>query len=124
MRQPRGRFCAGLGGAHVHLGRVGAGMMCDQPLAVTHMPLPHTSACTQHTTYTHAHAHAPALCMPGSCTCRYVMEDRFSAIRAAIGTAGPGDAVVILGRGHRDYMEYGSEDVSAGRQAGRQAGGQ
>jgi len=43
---------------------------------------------------------------------RYVMEDRFSAIRAAIGTAGPGDVVVILGRGHRDYMEYGTEDVS------------
>eukprot|EP00983_Pelagomonas_calceolata_P131090 1161742-Pelagomonas_calceolata.AAC.3 len=38
------------------------------------------------------------------------MEDRFSAIRAAIGTAGPGDVVVILGRGHKDYMEYGAED--------------
>jgi len=43
-------------------------------------------------------------------TKRYVMEDRFSAIRAAIGTAGPGDVVVILGRGHKDYMEYGAED--------------
>jgi hypothetical protein len=40
------------------------------------------------------------------------MEDRFSAIRAAIGTAGPGDVVVILGRGHKEYMEYGEEDVS------------
>lgn len=40
------------------------------------------------------------------------MEDRFSAIRAAIGTAGPNDVVVILGRGHKDFMEYGAEDVS------------
>ncbi|GAX74661.1 hypothetical protein CEUSTIGMA_g2109.t1 [Chlamydomonas eustigma] len=37
---------------------------------------------------------------------RYIMEDRFSAIRAAIGTAAPGDVVVIAGRGHVDFMEY------------------
>uniref|UniRef100_A0A7S0WRN5 Mur ligase central domain-containing protein n=1 Tax=Chlamydomonas leiostraca TaxID=1034604 RepID=A0A7S0WRN5_9CHLO len=42
-------------------------------------------------------------------TKRYVMEDRFSAIRAAIGTAGPEDVVLIAGRGHRDCMEYGGE---------------
>ena len=41
---------------------------------------------------------------------RYVMEDRFSAIRAAIGTAGPGDVVVIAGRGHNDCMEYWDGD--------------
>lgn len=40
------------------------------------------------------------------------MEDRFSAIRAAIGTAGPGDVVLIAGRGHSDCMEYGGENVS------------
>jgi hypothetical protein len=39
------------------------------------------------------------------------MEDRFSAIRAAIGTAGAGDAVIIAGRGHLDFMEYGDEEV-------------
>jgi UDP-N-acetylmuramoyl-L-alanyl-D-glutamate--2,6-diaminopimelate ligase len=41
---------------------------------------------------------------------RYVMEDRFSAIRSAIGTASPGDVVVIAGRGHKDYMEYWDGD--------------
>ncbi|KAJ9528971.1 hypothetical protein QJQ45_000528 [Haematococcus lacustris] len=44
-------------------------------------------------------------------TKRYVMEDRFSAIRAAIGSAGPGDVVLIAGRGHQDFMEYGTEEV-------------
>ena len=39
------------------------------------------------------------------------MEDRFSAIRAAIGTAAPGDVVVIAGRGHCDYMEYWDGEV-------------
>lgn len=34
------------------------------------------------------------------------MEDRFQAIRAAIGTAAPGDVVLIAGRGHRDYIEH------------------
>ncbi len=34
------------------------------------------------------------------------MEDRFSAIRCAIGTADADDVVVIAGRGDRDYVEY------------------
>jgi hypothetical protein len=34
------------------------------------------------------------------------MEDRFSAIRAAIGTAQPGDVVVLAGQGSRDYVEH------------------
>ena len=38
---------------------------------------------------------------------RYVMEDRFCAIRAAIGTAQPRDVVVIAGKGHQDFQEYG-----------------
>lgn len=37
---------------------------------------------------------------------RYVMEDRFSAIRAAIGTAQIGDVVVIAGRGAEDLIEH------------------
>lgn len=37
---------------------------------------------------------------------RYIMEDRFSAIRAAIGTAAENDVVLIAGRGHGDCMEY------------------
>ena len=51
------------------------------------------------------------------------MEDRFSAIRAAIGTAGPGDVVVIAGRGHCDYMEYWDGEVGGGRR-GRGGGPQ
>ena len=38
---------------------------------------------------------------------RYVMEDRFCAIRAAIGTAQARDVVVIAGKGNQDYQEYG-----------------
>lgn len=34
------------------------------------------------------------------------MEDRFSAIRAAIGTAQIGDVVVIAGRGAEDLIEH------------------
>ena len=37
---------------------------------------------------------------------RYVVEDRFSAIRVAIGLAKPRDVVIVAGRGHLDYMEY------------------
>ncbi|KAK9805281.1 hypothetical protein WJX72_010844 [[Myrmecia] bisecta] len=37
---------------------------------------------------------------------RYVIEDRWTAIRAAIGTALPRDVVVIAGKGHEDYQEY------------------
>lgn len=40
-------------------------------------------------------------------TKRYVMEDRFSAIRAAIGTAKEGDVVVLAGKGCEDFIEYG-----------------
>ena len=38
---------------------------------------------------------------------RYVVEDRFTAIRLAIGTAVDKDVVVIAGKGHGDYIEYG-----------------
>lgn len=38
---------------------------------------------------------------------RYVVEDRFTAIRLAIGTAVDRDVVVIAGKGHEDYIEYG-----------------
>ena len=38
---------------------------------------------------------------------RYVMEDRFCAIRAAIGTAQARDVVVIAGKGNQDYQEHG-----------------
>jgi len=38
---------------------------------------------------------------------RYVVEDRFSAIRLAIGSAVDKDVVVIAGKGHEDYVEYG-----------------
>eukprot|EP01026_Neomeris_dumetosa_P081707 TRINITY_DN92262_c0_g3_i5.p4 TRINITY_DN92262_c0_g3~~TRINITY_DN92262_c0_g3_i5.p4 ORF type:complete len:136 (-),score=16.99 TRINITY_DN92262_c0_g3_i5:714-1121(-) len=41
---------------------------------------------------------------------RYVMEDRFSAIRIAIGTAQKNDVVVIAGKGARDYLEWGDID--------------
>jgi hypothetical protein len=35
------------------------------------------------------------------------MEDRFQAIRAAIGTAAPGDVVLLAGRGHKDWTDWG-----------------
>jgi UDP-N-acetylmuramoyl-L-alanyl-D-glutamate--2,6-diaminopimelate ligase len=41
-----------------------------------------------------------------------VMEDRREAIRGAIGAAEPGDAVLILGRGHETVMYYEHEDVA------------
>lgn len=43
------------------------------------------------------------------------MEDRFQAIRAAIGTAGPGDAVLIAGRGHLDYIEHWDGEAGLAR---------
>lgn len=36
---------------------------------------------------------------------RYVVEDRYSAIRLAIGMAKAKDVVVVAGRGHEDYIE-------------------
>lgn len=43
---------------------------------------------------------------------RYVIEDRFCAIRAAIAIAQKNDVVVIAGKGHEDYIEYA--DVNGG----------
>lgn len=37
---------------------------------------------------------------------KYVIEDRYSAIRAAVGMAGARDFVVVVGKGHEDYQEY------------------
>ena len=39
------------------------------------------------------------------------LVDRRAAIRAAIGAAGPGDTVLIAGKGHEDYQIIGSERV-------------
>ncbi len=41
-----------------------------------------------------------------------VLEDRRDAIRRAIASAKPGDAVLILGRGHETVMYYEHEDVA------------
>lgn len=40
------------------------------------------------------------------------MEDRYSAIRAAIGTAGPEDVVLLAGKGSEDWVEHADEDGS------------
>lgn len=40
---------------------------------------------------------------------RFILECRYSAIRAAIGMADEGDAVVIAGKGHEDYQIYGKD---------------
>ncbi|GIL46522.1 hypothetical protein Vafri_3516 [Volvox africanus] len=44
---------------------------------------------------------------------RYVMEDRYSAIRAAIGTAGPEDVVLLAGKGDQDWVEHANTDGSS-----------
>lgn len=38
---------------------------------------------------------------------RWVMEDRYTAIRWAIGTAQKRDMVIIAGKGAEDFMEVG-----------------
>lgn len=48
---------------------------------------------------------------------RYVMEDRWTAIRWAIGTAQKHDCVVIAGKGHTDYQEW---DLGEGLERVRQ----
>eukprot|EP00882_Tetradesmus_deserticola_P034906 GHRQ01040244.1.p1 GENE.GHRQ01040244.1~~GHRQ01040244.1.p1 ORF type:complete len:103 (-),score=17.19 GHRQ01040244.1:156-464(-) len=49
-------------------------------------------------------------------SCRHIIEDRFQAIRAAIGTAAPGDVVLLAGRGHRDHVEHfdGEDGIARG----------
>ena len=42
---------------------------------------------------------------------RYVMTERYAAIRCAIGFAQPGDAVIIAGKGHEDYQEFYDPDT-------------
>lgn len=42
-------------------------------------------------------------------TRRYVVEDRYMAIRAAINMAAEQDAVVIAGKGHEDFIEVGND---------------
>ena len=37
---------------------------------------------------------------------RYVISERYAAIRYAVGMAGPGDAVIVAGKGHEDYQEF------------------
>jgi len=37
---------------------------------------------------------------------RYVVSERYAAIRYAVGMAGPGDAVIVAGKGHEDYQEF------------------
>lgn len=39
---------------------------------------------------------------------RYVIEDRFSAVRVAIGMARAGDVLVVAGKGHEDFQSYWS----------------
>lgn len=41
-----------------------------------------------------------------------VIEDRREAIARAVGLAGPGDCVVIAGKGHEDYQLIGDETLS------------
>lgn len=39
----------------------------------------------------------------------YVVRDRRAALQLAIGQAGPGDVVLVAGKGHEDYQEVGTE---------------
>ncbi len=41
----------------------------------------------------------------------YVIPDRQAAVATAIGLAGPGDAVVLAGKGHEDYQIIGSTKI-------------
>ncbi len=40
-----------------------------------------------------------------------VLEDRAAAIAWAIGAAGPGDVILIAGKGHEDYQLIGDESI-------------
>jgi hypothetical protein len=42
---------------------------------------------------------------------RYIMEERFYAIRVAVGMANAGDVVVIAGKGHEDYVDWTIDQV-------------
>ena len=44
---------------------------------------------------------------------RYVIEDRWEAIRWAIGSAQTDDCVVIVGRGHKDHVDWRFGDQHA-----------
>ena len=51
--------------------------------------------------------------MPATCRYRrYVVEDRWTAVRWAIGTARDKDIVIIAGRGHTDYQEWMADDLT------------
>jgi UDP-N-acetylmuramoyl-L-alanyl-D-glutamate--2,6-diaminopimelate ligase len=39
------------------------------------------------------------------------MEERFYAIRVAVGMANAGDVVVIAGKGHEDYVDWTIDQV-------------
>lgn len=55
-------------------------------------------------------AAAGPTCKRGLCRHkRYVMEDRWMAIRWAIGTACENDVVIIAGKGHEDFQEFYQE---------------
>lgn len=47
---------------------------------------------------------------------RYIIEDRFMAIRSAMFMAGPKDVVVIAGKGHEDYQVFGGPMREDGQQ--------